>query len=63
MTLASLQDASVQSKGASAFLSLAFAGFALVALYSLEKMERRGWLRSVRACARRFSRNCRSSIR
>lgn len=56
LTLASLQDASVQSKGASAFLSLAFAGFALVALYSLEKMERRGWLRSVRdrLCAQVF---------
>ena len=56
MTLASLQEASAQSKGASAFLSLAFAGFALVAVYSLEKMERQSWLRSVRnrLCAQVF---------
>lgn len=56
MTLASLHEASAQSKGASAFLSLAFAGFSLMALYSLEKMERQGWLRSVRdrLCAKVF---------
>lgn len=56
MTLANLQEASTQSKGASAFLSLAFAGCALVAVYSLEKMERQNWLRSVRdrICAQIF---------
>lgn len=56
MTLASLPEASVQSKGASAFLSLALVGFALAAVYSLEKLERQGWLRSVRdrLCAQVF---------
>ena len=48
LTAWSVDTMPVESKFASVFLPLAFAGFALPAVHNLEKLERHNWLRSVR---------------